>query len=291
MLFRSWKRTAAFLLILFSVLLVLSWSDLRINQQPFVVWIQNVTLELVSPVQRQLERSFVWVRESISTIQELGSLRETNQRLQSENEELAKQVLVLAELRDENQRLHELLDYSTGFSAEYQLETMPARIIAAPSHWSSRYLLDVGSDRGLRVDMVAITPRGVVGKIVSVTPSSAELMLLQDELSGVGGRLKMSGGYLGIVHGQGSLDPTLLMTNISVDADIQPGDIVITSGLGGVYPPDLPIGTVISTEADSSGFYKSAKLQMTVDCYQLYEVLIVMDALEPVQVDDVQVAP
>lgn len=286
--FQSWRKTIAFLAVLFSVILLLSWSDLRINQQPFAQWLQNIALQLVSPVQQRLEQSFVWMRENISTVQELGSLREQNIRLREENDELTKLALQLSDLREENKRLSELLEYKSSLS-EGLMDSTVARIIGWPSHWSPRYTLDGGENLGFRRDMVVITPRGVVGKLINVWSNGSTLMLLQDELSSVIGRVN---GYLGIVRGRGSQDPTLRMSNISIDADIQPGDQVMTAGLGGIYPADLLIGTVISIEPDSSGFYKNAILQMAVDSYRLYEVLVIealqeiVEPEEPIEGED-----
>jgi len=134
-----------------------------------------------------------------------------------------------------------------------------------------------------------ISPRGnIVGRIVHVTNNTSELMLLQDELSGVGGRI-LTGGSLGIVRGMGSQHPHLRMINISLDADVQPGDRVVSSGLGGVFPEGFMIGSIISVDTDATGLHKAATLQMAEDAYRLHDVLIIVQLTE--KNDDINHVP
>ena len=278
MLFDNKRRTVIFLLCFICALVLISWSDLRFNQQPLSAIVQQWAADLLTPVQREVEKSFIWMRENISAIQELGSLRQENQQLKEANDALTEGALRMQELYEENQRLYLLLEYERSI-ADRDFDPAVARIVGWPSTWSSLYYLGSGANEGFKRDMAVITPRGVVGKLIQVNSNSSVLMLLQDTQSAIGGRLP--NGYIGIVRGQGSQNPTLRMENISIDAEIRPGDVVRTSGLGDLYPEGLPIGTVISSEPDISGLHKTAILQMSVDCYRLYEVMVIRGLINP----------
>ena len=272
MFFQNWRRTIVFLTVIFLALLMLSWTNLLFNRQQLLVFLQNGARDLIAPLQNQLQQSFTWLREAIADIQELGTLRQENIRLKQELDLLIEITLDYSAIQDKVQRLEELLDYK---NVNEQVEFITARIVSRPSIWSSRYGLNAGDRDGVRVDMPVRTPRGLVGRIVQTSSNTSELMLLQDVLSGVGGRV-VSSGSLGIVRGQGSLDPQLRMINISLDADVQPGDSVVTSGLGDSFPEGILIGTIISVETDATGLHKMATLQMAVDTYRLHEVQIIV---------------
>ena len=277
MLFQSWRKTVIFICALVFVFILLSWTNLLFNQQPFIVFIENGVRELLAPLQRLLERSFVSIQEGIAAVQELGTLRLDNQRLREENEELRKTALLLQETQEALRRFQEMLDYKS-HNEDYVILT--ARIIGWPSNWSSRFTLNTGERDGVFTDMGVITPRGVVGRIIRSTASTSELMLLQDELSGIGGRV-LSSSALGIVRGMGRLNPQLKMINISLEAEVKLGDSVVTSGLGDSFPSGILIGTVTAVEVDVSGLHQTATLQMAVDPYRLYEVMIIVDQVTP----------
>ena len=271
MFFQDWRKTIAFLTAIFLALLLLSWTNLVFNKQPFLAFIQNSVRELLAPIQQRLESSLVWLRESIATLRELGTLRSDNLRLRQQNEDLSQELLRLSGIEEEVTRLHDLLEYR---AHQENYSFIPARIIGWPSAWSSRFMLNVGTSDGIAVDMPVATPRGLIGRIIQTTAHSAEMMTLLDELSGVGGRVQACGS-LGIVRGLGSQNPYLMMVNLSLDADILPGDSVVTSGLGGGFPAGILIGTIFSVETDETGLHKNAMLQMAVDSYSLHEVLVI----------------
>ncbi|MCL2498299.1 MAG: rod shape-determining protein MreC [Symbiobacteriaceae bacterium] len=276
MFLRDSRRWLAIVALLVLVLSLLSWMDVRFNRQPLLVFVQNGLRQVVAPLQDAMQRTFAVARQGIQNLQELGELRQENQRLRQENDAILEQALLLMELRAENSRLRELLEF-TKTNVEYTF--CPALIIGWPLAWSSRFILNVGTADGVRIDFPVRTPRGLIGRIVQVTSNSSELMLLSDELSGVGGRI-ISSGALGIVRGMGSQVPHLEMINISLDAHVEPGDRVVTSGLGGNFPPGILIGTVIRVVTDSTGLHKTATVQMTEDTFSLYEVLVIVSQVE-----------
>ncbi len=231
--------------------------------------------DLVAPAQQGFASGVSWFRGLFRGISELGDLRRDNQRLRQENDQLRQIAMKAQDLALENQRLQGLLNYR---SQATQYQTVTAKVIGwDPSNWSSRVLINVGSKQGIAKDMAVITPQGVVGKVLQTSLNTAEVLLLSDELSAIGARVNPS-RHLGIVRGSGHQGQLLRLTDLPLDAVLNPGDQVVSSGLGGVYPAGLVLGTVVSVDNEPSGLLKVAQIKPSVDISRLDEVLVVREA-------------
>lgn len=160
--------------------------------------------------------------------------------LESQNQELVAQNAELEEAQQTAARLEKLL----GLRSTYSLQSTAARIISGSTDsWSSNVTLDKGSSSGLAVGMAVVDSYGAIGEVVECGPATCTVRLLSDENSSISAMLQKS-RVQGMV--QGSADGTLHLTMISTDQQVEVGDVVVTGGLGGVFPKGLPIGTVSS---------------------------------------------
>lgn len=169
-----------------------------------------------------------------------------------ENEDL-KQRLAQAELElrttrqeaAESQHLRELLS----LTETSEIKTVPARVIARdPSVWFNSITINRGSSSGVAINMPVVTAGGIVGRVITVTPWSSQVMLLTDEKAGAGavvGQLGQSGA-LGSVRGRADLGIGLIeMRYVSGLEKVEKGDYVMTTGQDGIYPPGLNVGEVV----------------------------------------------
>jgi rod shape-determining protein MreC len=124
------------------------------------------------------------------------------------------------------------------------------------------------------VDATVITELGLVGKVVSVTPHSAKVLLITDPDSAVGGRVQRSRD-VGIVEGSIEQANMVQMVNIPREADIKEGDLIISSGLGGVFPAGLIIGKVENIKDEEYSFFRRASIKPAVNFNRLEEVLVI----------------
>ena len=171
----------------------------------------------------------------------------------SENEDL-KQRLATAEQQlhaaqqdaAENERLKALLD----LKEKKQFETVMARVIARdPSVWFNTITINCGSSAGVAVNMPVVSGTGVVGRVITVSPWSSQVMLLTDEKAGAGavvGQLGQSGA-LGSVRGRPDLG-LIEMRYVSGLEKVELGDYVMTTGQDGIYPPGLNVGEVVDVK-------------------------------------------
>lgn len=164
-------------------------------------------------------------------------------------------------------------------------ETLAARVIAAdPTAVFQTVVIDKGWQDGVRRDMAVLSPLGVVGRVIDEPGRhSAKVQLIIDRNAGVGARLERSGNGGVVVGAEG--DPPLRMEYVSNLAEVEPGDLVATSGLDGIYPSGYVVGRVERAER-GSGVYREIRIRPRVDFWALDTVLVVMTPLPAAPGDD-----
>jgi rod shape-determining protein MreC len=229
----------------------------------------QVVLSILSPGQKAIHAVKRGVNSFRAGFADARRLSEENARLKRKCENVQTLQIRIKELERENARLKALLGYKARHT-----HVIPATAVAeSGSPWARTVVLDRGYRDGVRVKDVAVTERGVVGQVWSVvSPNSSLLVLLTDTNSGIGALVQRSRA-VGIVKGRGQDLPVL--TYLDQNADVKPGDVVITSGRGGVYPKGLPIGTVVRIIPDRGGSGKQAEVKPFADLSQLEELLLV----------------
>lgn len=188
--------------------------------------------------------------------------------LQAENDELSALVMRLEEYRLENERLTELLNLSDA----YNLESTGAHILkTAVDSWNQVITIDKGTNDGLAVGMPVMSPNGLIGQIESVGPVTSQVRLLTDPNAGVAVFLQAnrSEGVL-----MGSYERLLYLHYIPLTVDVTPGDVVVTSGAGGVYPKGIVIGEITSVNYSPSDVYQTIVVKPTARVRYYEEVLV-----------------
>ncbi len=201
-------------------------------------------------------------------ISEIGTLRTENQRLSAEVARLREENARLRPDAQENGRLRALL----GFKQQLPYRSLAARIVGRdPSQWFSTVLVDRGASEGVARDDPVITSDGIVGHVIETTGSWARVLLVADPRSAVSVVLDRS-REAGVAVGQGQSN--LKVTYLSRDADVRAGDLVLTSGLGPIYPKGLPVGSVVSISRMT--MFQEAVVRPASDLGHLEDVLIVL---------------
>lgn len=191
------------------------------------------------------------------------------ERLGNEADELRRELLQTEEIRLENERLRSMLDFRSASS--YRL--IAARVIGrSADSWASTLMIDRGRGHGVRKGMGVITPVGLIGRVIDVGPSMSKVLLISDPDLGVSGIVERT-RHEGLVCG--TLGNRLIMKYLPTDADIQAGDMVITSGVTSVYPKGIPIGKVIEVDKQLSGLSLYVILQPAVNAGTVEEVFLV----------------
>lgn len=254
------------LLVLLASLMVFS----KIGNNP----VQNALNSIISPVFNAGEKVVTPVRKFVVAVKNANSY-------ESEIEELKKQVNALKienrsreEYIVENRRLKELLSLKDGMQ---ESRTITARVISyEPNSWYDTIMINKGENAGISKDNAVITGLGVVGKVTQVGRNWAKVSTLINISDSVGVKLARTGD-IGVVSGDAALaeNKQAKLEYMSNDKKLINGDILLTSGLGGIYPSDLSVGKVTEIHSDSAGNLEYAAIEPSVDFSSLYEVLVI----------------
>jgi rod shape-determining protein MreC len=218
------------------------------------------------------------VQEFINAPQDTARLRQENVDLEAEVSRLQAQVIELQQQLTETNILSDLVDFAR---ANPENSYQAAAVIGYDTSPFLRYvLINRGSDDGLRRGMPVVTQQGLVGRIEAVTAGAARVQLITDPASTVNVSLEPSQSPA-IVRGQITGD--LLLDMIPQEANVQTGDLVLTSGLGGGYPPNILIGQVSGVRSRDQDLFQRSTIQSVVDFSQL-DIVLVITNFQPIDI-------
>jgi rod shape-determining protein MreC len=219
-----------------------------------------------------LEKALVWAQTSTSNIWHnyfyLRGVRAENRALKAEIERMSLDRVRISQDADQAHRLQALL----GFKEQFISQTMAAQVIGGSgSELSRSVFIDKGSRDGVKPDMAVITADGIVGKVLHVYRATSEVLLINDQSSGVGAILDQT-RLQGILNGTAAGE--LVLGRVMSDETVPPGEMVLTSGGDGIFPKGLPIGKV-SKITPGSDLFLNIQVRPAADLSRLEEVLVV----------------
>jgi len=258
----------------------------QIKREHDVRLVRFWAVQLLTPAERVGTWSFSRVSGLWSGYIGLRDTRTENQRLKTEVEQLRMRNRELESRAAEGQRLAVLMNFR---EAHPEAPMIAAQVIGASADPTSHILfINRGERDRIRRNLAVITPDGVVGKVVEVFPSSAQVLLINDKESGVGALLADTRTH-GVVKGSSDSNPH--MEYVQNDEKIQPGESVLTSGEDRIFPKDLPIGTVESAAAGNP--FQVIRLRPAARLDRLEEVLVLLSQqqLAPHKPEEASSAP
>lgn len=254
------------------VVLILTLTWLALDQRGGPNPIRDTFSRIVAPVQYALKQGVRPIAQFLSELAHLNQLREENAMLSETNVALRSQIVTLLEAQIENETLRRQLNFK---SAAPNLELLSAEVIGHdPNNLLQYLIIDRGSTDGIERAMPVLTAEGVVGRISEVSANSAQVMLITDPSSSISALIQRSRAT-GIV--QGYPGDELVMRYIPQGDTVLPGDMVLTSGLGGNFPKRLVVGQVASVEKQDVAMFQEAKLIPAVNLRDLEMVMVLLN--------------
>ena len=267
------QRAPIWLVVLLLANLVIMAVDARdsvTRQRLLRVWVQA----LVSPAQRITSGASGTGTSFVKQIVNFRSTAVENERLK---QDLATAQLELRKAQEatlENERLRSLLNLKeqTGY------DQIPARVIARDSSvWFNTVTIDRGSSAGIGLNMPVVTGGGIVGRVIALSPVTAQVMLITDEKAAAGAIVGQLGGSgaLGPVRGLGK-NGLIEMRYVSGLEKVQVGDYILTTGQDGIYPPGLSVGEVVQVTPGTATQSHEILIRPTAKLDQLGQVAVLL---------------
>lgn len=264
--------------LLLIVFVVFSGVMLAFHSGGFVINFQSLGFTVLSSVQKGVSAVANGVGDTFNAVHELARLREENRELTEKLKNYEILQRANTDIKKENERLKEQLDFSQSFTER----NYPAQIIGRnPDSLYSAFTINKGSRHGIRKNMPVLAVQGgilgLVGKVVTVGVGTSLVMPIYDTKCSVSARIQNTRD-IGIVTGDGSSDSPLVMTYIKkrVLNELQVGDLIVTSGEGGNYISDIPIGSISEIKVLDYDSSLNIKVAPVID-FSRIEMVIVSD--------------
>jgi rod shape-determining protein MreC len=264
------SQARKFIIPIFVFLLALSLISANLHSRENMSFFESLVVGITAPVQK-----VVWgVIDGIGNIWRgyfyLVGLEKENQALKRELQEIKLQMNRYREAELANERLRALLNFKKSIATPL----LPAQLVAFdPSGWFQTILIDKGRDDGVVLDMAVVSAEGLVGRVIGVGRHHAKVLLILDGNSAVDAYIQSSRAR-GVLVGLGR--ELCLLKYVQRNEEVQVGDKVVSSGMGGVFPKGLLVGTVQEVVRGSSGLFQRVEVEPAVNFSRLEEVMVVI---------------
>ena len=231
---------------------------------------EQIIVEIVAPPQKVIQQTIhitkgVWLKYF-----GLINVRDENRQLKKETDALRMENNQYRELLTTNKRLQNLFQ----FKETINYPVLAVQVIGSdPTGWFKSVIIDQGAKSGLKVNMAVVNASGVVGRLVSVSPKYAKVLLIIDQNSAVDCIIQRSREKSIL---KGFTSKICKLDYVVKTSDVVVGDKVITSGMGRVFPKGLPVGEVIGVGSRPGELFKDIKVRPIVDFSKLEELLVIL---------------
>ena len=273
-LLRRYTIPAFITLLLLSALILMS---IRVKQRTGMDFFDALVMELCAPFQKASTFIIKKVNGVFQGYLFLVHLQKENTMLKQRVAELLKENHQLKEMEFTNERLQKLLQFREKISSS----VIAAEVIGQdPSSWFKSMTINKGEKDGVRRGMAVISPEGVVGQILKTAPDYSVVLLITDYNSAIDSIVQRTRAKA-IVEGKG--ENRCQLKYLLRSEEVAPGDIVVTSGLGGSLPKGLMVGEVRSVDKKGHSIFQFAELVPSVDLSKIEDVLIITQSPLPLQ--------
>lgn len=253
------------------VIVLVSVVFVTSRQRDGVSFVESAVRDGLAPLFLAVNRATKTVTGAWDSALAVRNAHAENERLRDEVTALRQQLAALEEARRENEALRSVLDLPSNTPREVVF----GEVIARPlNNWWSGLTINKGRRDGITPQMGVVTSAGVVGHVRSVSHFTAEVVLLIDPRSAVGGIIQRTGEPV-LVEGTGPPGTELRVRMLTAGTDIEPGDVIVTSGLSRLFSKGIPIGIVDDVEVGAFGLSVDATVQPFVDFSTLEFVTVV----------------
>lgn len=269
------------IVLLVSTILMVAVVGVTLKERPEATWGEQFLRDTFGFFQSLAYKPAREVAAFFESIHEWRTLYSENQRLKASLQDNAKLAAQIRQLELENKTLREMLEYKENHQ-EYTL--LAARVInRSPDRWYQMVTIDRGKKHGVEGNMAVVTADGLIGRVKSVSQFTSQVELLSDvnRTSHISAIVQGNENIFGVIEGYDLEKRALLFQKIPKETPLEVGQTVITSGIGGVYPPGLFIGKIIEVLPDQYDLTQTALVEPAANLYHLDHVFVVQQSTLP----------
>ena len=270
--FFSNKRLIVLLMCIIILVALIGYS---MSERRSLSWPEQFLTDSVGWVQSGFSRPAHFVAGFFDNVSDMQNIYQENKILKSHLDEYAALQVELTELRRLNNELKDSVDMKENL---YDYTVRSALVIQrSPDSWNESIGINKGAQDGIEENMAVMTSSGLIGKVNQVSQFSSTIQLLsnQDRTNRISAFVAEEEPIYGFIEGIHEETGYLQLTKIDVDIELEEGQNVVTSGLGGIFPRGLPIGEIVSYESDEFGLSQTAYIDPSASFKQLDYVLII----------------
>lgn len=263
------------IILLVSIIILVALIGFSLNGRKTVTWPEQFVKDTVGLGQTVFHQPAQYVAGFFQNVNELKHTYEENELLKSKLDGYMQLEAKVKELEDENDKLNKILGKKDSLR---KYEPIQATVIARnPDRWHEVIALDRGKVHGVEEDMAVITAQGLIGKVkhASQFTSTVQLVSSLDRTNRISAVIQADEPVFGLIEGYDEKKGALMLKRIPNEAKIKEKQLVLSSGLGGVFPSELIIGEIIEVEPDEYGLTQIAYIKPSANLYDLDHVMIV----------------
>jgi rod shape-determining protein MreC len=253
------------------LILLVFLSNVEVNK---LSYFETAVNTIISPIQRIITDLKNKIQGNSEYFANMEKIQQENEELRTQNSELETKLRELERIKADNITLQEYMNLTQKYAS---YTTIPAYVINKDvSNYSSNLVINVGTNDGVQKNMTVIADKGLVGHVISVTEKTAKVQVIIDPASTVSSQMSTSNESI-ICKGTLDNDQVLRASYIPTDAELIKGYSLETSGLGGIYPKGIHIGTIEEIITTSNIIDRYAIVKPAVDFSKLNTVLVVTE--------------
>ncbi|MGG0152068.1 rod shape-determining protein MreC [Bacillus mycoides] len=262
------------IVLLVSIILLVALIGISLKERNSLSWPEQFIKDTVGVVERVFQKPANYVAGFFENVEDVKRTYEENKKLKAKLDSTADLSAVVKNLDDENKKLRELTgkEKSRGDYTEVQASVVSRN----PDKWYDLVGIDKGAQQGIKKDMAVVTPKGLVGRVKSVSQftSSVELLSSMSRTNRVSAIVQGQENIFGLIEGYDKEKQLLLFTKISSDAEVKKDQLVVTSGLGDIFPKGLAIGKIVDVQPDPYGLTKTAYVKPSADLNDVEHIIV-----------------
>ncbi|MBU5265768.1 rod shape-determining protein MreC [Virgibacillus proomii] len=282
----SFLRKKKLFIFLIAFILIVALIGFSLRDREDLTIVEEIVNDTVGWGQTIIHAPINFVTNIITNIDDFKDTYNENRILKEKLAEYKGLIYEVQELKKENEDLRNTLELTESDSIRHYKPIQAAVISRSPERWLEQITINKGKDDGVKENMAVITPEGMVGKVLTPSKNTATVQLLTgfdqfNRISGMISRKEKENNIFGMIEGFDKESKHLIFRIIEESKkDVKKGELVVSSGMGGVFPAGLPIGKVKEVVPDKYGLTKTALVDPSADIYEINHVIVVDRSLQ-----------